>query len=186
MKCRNRIIAVLCIFGALLTQSVHGETDEDTMKAVAIEKILRFLTWPSEHELSNATGDFVIGVLGNEPFQKRLETVYAEHTIKKKQVIINRIKKMDDIAGCHLLYIPNSEAKNLPKILEQAKKYKALTISDTDGFGKKGVHINLYIENNKLRFEINERDLKEAGITIDPLLLRAARNVNPLGTRRNN
>jgi hypothetical protein len=49
-----------------------------------------------------------------------------------------------------------------------------LTIGDTAGFARQGVIINFYLENRKVRFEINAAAARRAGLTISSKLLKLA------------
>ena len=61
-------------------------------------------------------------------------------------------------------------------ILEQVRGRSVMTISDTKGFGHKGVLINFYItDRGTLHFEINSTVLKQSSLKINLLLLEIAR-----------
>lgn len=119
---------------------------------------------------------FVISVIGKSPFKGSLEKIYHTAKIKNKPVKIQYIKTAEQIPGCHILFICESEKKNLKHILAVAGRYPILIVSDTRGFGEKGTHINLYITpNGTLRFEINLEASKNAGLSIQLVLLEIAK-----------
>jgi hypothetical protein len=53
-----------------------------------------------------------------------------------------------------------------------------LTVGDTDGFARQGVMINFYLEQEKVRFEINPRAAAEVGIRPSAKLLQLGRIVD--------
>jgi hypothetical protein len=57
----------------------------------------------------------------------------------------------------------------------KANSSGVLLVSGTDGFCKAGVHINFYIEDEKLKFEINEKSLISAGFKVSYLLMQNTR-----------
>jgi len=60
-----------------------------------------------------------------------------------------------DVSGCHILFISSSEEKHLAQILEVLRTSSTLTIGEMQGFTQNGGIINLAVESNKVRFEIN-------------------------------
>jgi len=78
-----------------------------------------------------------------------------------------------------LLFISKSKEKELSKIHSLTKDKPILTISDANGFAEHGVHINLYLAENKIRFEINETAVRESNFSVSYRLLKEAKIVKP-------
>lgn len=76
-----------------------------------------------------------------------------------------------------MLFISGSEEENLARIVKTINGALVLTIGDSEGFAKKGVMINFYMENKRVRFEINPKAAMHAGLRISSKLLRIARIV---------
>jgi len=102
---------------------------------------------------------FVIAVIGKTELTESLQLVYSQQEINNKRVIIKEIKELYEIQEAHILFISESEKKNLPKILDVVKLLPILTVSETKGFAEKGVLINFFEDNKRLCFEINETEL---------------------------
>jgi hypothetical protein len=173
----NLILVLFLFLGADIALC---QVEEYELKAVYLERITRFIEWPDETESFMTDDSFVIGVLGENPFGTRLTDLYAERKIKDKKIKVRYLSQLNEIEGCHLLFISRSMSEELPQVLEITAKKPILTVGDTKGFAEKGVLVNFFIENDKLRFEINERGLHEAGILIDSLLLKVSKIVNSL------
>ncbi len=173
-------VFILVIFLFLRANIALCQFEQYELMAVYLERIARFVEWPHKTESSMSDNYFVIGVLGENPFGTILTDLYAERTIKNKNIQVRYLSQLNEIDKCHLLFISRSMSEELPQILEIIAKKPILTVGDTEGFAEKGVLVNFFIENNKLRFEINEQGLHEAGILIDSLLLKVAKIVNPL------
>ena len=86
------------------------------LKAVYLEKFSRFITWPEESLIDKPSEPFIISVIGETPLTKNLEQIYAIQEIKDKRVIIREIKHLNEIQGSHILFIAESEKKNIDKI----------------------------------------------------------------------
>jgi hypothetical protein len=169
------IVIMACFNGRILSQS-----SEYTIKAVALEKLSLFITWPANAFKNSSTQEFVIGIYGQTAFKDILETVYKDKKIKDRKVKIIAISTLQEFKDCHLLYIPNINLSNLNKVLNYVEGKPILTISDSEGFAEAGCFINFYEYENKLRFEINQKRMKEAGFTIDYRLLKVSKIINPV------
>ena len=157
-----------------------GEFEEYELKAVYLERIARFVEWPNDSLDSGADDSFVIGVLGENPFGTKLKDLYTGRKIKNKSIKVRYFSQLEEIEECHLLFISRSESEELSRILEVTHKKSILTIGDTKGFAERGVLVNFFIEGGKLRFEINEEAFDETGISIDSLILKVSKIVNPI------
>jgi hypothetical protein len=157
-----------------------SQSEEFTMKAVALEKISLFISWPANTLKSNSTQEFVIGIYGQNPFKEILEDVYKDKKIKDRKVKIITITNIQEITECQLLFIPKIKTSDLSKVLNYVKGKPILTISDSEGFAEVGCFINFYEYENKLRFEINQKSMEDAGFTIDYRLLRVSKVLNPV------
>lgn len=153
-----------------------AQPTEYLLKAGFLEKFARFTDWPAHSNMEDTHTPFIISVIGKTPFKGSLEKIYRDARIKNKPVKIQYINTHEQIPGCHLLFICESEKKNLKRILTAAKDHPILIVSDTRGFGEKGTHINLYVTpEGTLRFEINPEASKKAGLSIQLVLLEIAK-----------
>lgn len=172
-KTAVRIIYLLiCLMGNGI---IHAQTDEYLMKAGFLERFTRFIEWPVETNITDSSKPFVISVIGKNPFDEKLDQFFETTKIKNRKVEIRYISELGEIKNTHVLFITKSKQKQLSEILSLTQGKPVLTVSDTDGFGKKGVLINFYIEQNKIRFEINKNTIQESGLQISYLLLNIAK-----------
>jgi hypothetical protein len=73
-----------------------------------------------------------------------------------------------------MLFICRSEQQNVRKILNKLKDRPVLTTADTMGFLEKGGMINLVKSGKHIKWEINQKPAKGAGLRISSQLLRTA------------
>ncbi len=175
---------ILFYLSLSLPTSVLAQASEYTVKVVLFERFARFVAWPEESPKPDTTQPFVIGVIGKNPFGTILEDIYTDRKIQSKKVKIRYITEPAEIGDCRILFIPKSEEEELSKILYFTKKKPILTVSDTRGFAQQGVLINLYLKEDKVRFEINEAAVKESGLTMSHLLLRYGDIINHAGEKK--
>lgn len=150
------------------------------LKAVYLEKFSRFVTWPKECSMDDPNEPFIISVIGRTPLTDNLEQIYSIQKINNKKVIIKSISNLYEIENSHILVIAETERKNLQNIITLTKNLPVLTISEASTFAEKGVLINFYEENNKLRFEINETAVLQSPLQMSFYLLNSAKIINPV------
>lgn len=172
---RKQIFIILLVLVPLL--NLKAQVSYNDVKAVFIERFTRFIEWPAEKSMDDTTRLFKITVLNDKNFYNTLNNIYSDQKIYNKKVQVKHISNYKDIENCHLLFIGDNQSGNLKNILKTAQEKNILTISDKKGFSEKGVHINFFVKNEQIRFEINQESLKEAHFTVSYLLLNVAKIV---------
>lgn len=182
------LVMVLGSVHVMLGAPAESETNREyQIKAAFLFNFFKFVDWPEE-KTTNSNEPFTIGVIGTNPFGKSLEPI-EEKEVKSRKVVIKHLGNLKEQEGserkdtikalrkCHLLFISSSEKENLVTIIEALKGASVLTVGETAGFLESGGIINFLMEDKKVRFEINNFDAKQAGLTIRSKLLRLARRV---------
>lgn len=161
------VILLLCLH----TMPVSAQHDENTIKAVYIERITRFVEWPDKD--NKVIHDrFVIGVYGENEFYNTLTEVFKDKSIKDLKVNVIQIKNPGQISSCNLCYLSGKAKSDIREFVNQAAASGVLLVSETPNFSEEGVHFNFYIEDEKLKFEINHRSTDLAGFKVSYLLMQ--------------
>ena len=160
-----------------LSQARAQTASEYALKAVYFQTFGRYVTWPDSLTHLESDAPFVIGVLGNNPFNDTLEKLYAKNTIQGRRVEIRYLETLEnDIL--HVLFISRSQRHQVSRIIEKTKNRPILTVADFDGAAKFGVHVNFYVTGgSNLKFEINQSAVETAGLKMSFHLLQYARIV---------
>ena len=146
---------------------------EYQVKAAFLYNFARFVEWPNG-AFPDGKSPFVLAVIGKDPFGESLDLLKGK-TVGNREIVINRIADIDRLEKCHILFICDSEKERLKPILRKAESARMLTISDLKGFCEAGGHIAFYLEENKIRFEINNEDAQRTGLKISSQLLKLAK-----------
>lgn len=166
------------VFSFILYTQVFPQDDpQNETKAALLEQVSTFIEWPVDSSNINLNSSFIIGVLGNSPINKYLETMYREKEIKGKKVLIKHITAGEEIEDLHILFIPHSEKRAYLRINKRLKKKPVLLFSDMEHFCDKGGHINFYTTEGIINFSINYKAIREAGMLVNPQLLLQAKIV---------
>lgn len=171
---RVKHFKILFLLAVLLPGKLtFAQEREYLLKAAYIEKIVNFVDWP------NLSGDkeFVIAVYKNEVLAKVFAHFFSEEVfIDGMRVSIKSISTLKEIEACHVLFI-DTDTKELEKLLENLRGIPVLTISDKPGYANNGVMINFYIDNNKIKFELNPAEFKKASLSVNYMLYKVAKIV---------
>ncbi len=144
------------------------------LKAGFIERFVRFSEWPQEFSRDT----FKIKVIGHNPFGGALEKIFAKVKTQNKPVSIEYISSIADIEDCQILFISDSESRQVESIIHQVGSKPVLTIGETKGYIDKGVIINFY-ETSKgtVHFKISKTSIKNSKVKMDIKLLGYAKLV---------
>jgi hypothetical protein len=193
MKIRVYIF-IFVILAMLAVPQAYGDsasTREYQVKAAFLYNFIMFVDWPAE-KMPAAGEPIIIGIIGKDPFENAFEPIKDKQVNGRKVVVIrfkglNEIKKSDKagldkeieaIRKCHLLFICSSEKDDSKEITDMVKGCNVLTVSDIPGFLESGGGIiNFVLEEEKVRFEINESNANQAKLQIRSQLLRLAKRV---------
>ena len=165
MRLRIRYILLICLL--LNVVKLFSQTDEYWVKGVFIEKITKFIEWPKGSKVNDVNKKFVISVIGENPFGNELNEIYKNTKIKNKVVEIRYIKNISEIESSDVLFIvlllSRNDKEKLKDIIAYTKDKPILTMGDTEGYADSGVLVNFFIDDNKIKFEINETAIKTSG-----------------------
>ncbi len=171
---RKRRLAALLLLGGCVWSSISGAAPSAfQVKAVFLNGYAKFITWPAA-AFASADTPFQICVFGENPFNTALDLVIVGETFNQRPVRAAYIQNQEQIAACQILYISDSAHIRVDAILETAKAYPILTVSDLDNFVQQGGMIQFYIRNNRVRFFIDPVTLREAGLEPNANLLRVS------------
>ncbi|MBN2282105.1 MAG: YfiR family protein [Candidatus Marinimicrobia bacterium] len=174
----NGNIRIILLFTALLLIFIFNlpakgqDYTEEEIKAAYIKNISQFVTWPENKEI---TPEFHIVILGKDDVSRHIELFFKNISINDRPVQTQTVENLSNIKYCDILFINNIDDDQLKSILTKVKSYNALIFSDTKGFAEKGTHINFFLENQKVKFEINLSRAIEDGFFIQSLLLDYAK-----------
>ncbi len=152
------------------SRPARAETREYQIKAAFLVNFMQFVTWPS-NAFTNADAPFCIGVLGEDPFGAALDQTVQGETVDHHKIMIQRARRIEDCKDCQMIFVSRSEEKNLPVILAKLDSGPILTVSETRDFARQGGIINFYLEEKKVRFEINPAVAQRANLKISAQLL---------------
>lgn len=154
-----------------MTAAQAGPTEYE-VKAAFVYQIAKFVEWPP----SNAP--LRLCVLGGNPFGAALESIRGKPVNERKLEVL-LLGAGADLHECTVLFVASAAERHLDRAIALARGAAMLTVGDTEGFARRGTMVNFFMENGKVRFEINQDAVRQGGLKISSKLLALARIVDP-------
>jgi hypothetical protein len=148
---------------------------ELAVKATYLYKFAPFVEWPAT-AFATPSSNFNLCVVGDDPFGDVLDRAVAGQQAGDHPIVVRRSARA--APGCHILYAAGSSAQPLREILDAVRGTAVLTVTDQRQDSAKGI-VNLVVQENKVRFEIDDRAAMDSGIAISSKLLSLAVRVRP-------
>lgn len=155
-------------------QAQPAPSKEYQVKAACLLNFVQFIQWPAS-AFPDAKTPISVGVLGDDPFGRVLEQTFEDESIDGRKLLIKRATHVDELKACHLIFISKSEKERLSGILESLNAVSVVTVGEVDEFVQRGGIIKFYLEENKVRFEINVSAAERKALKISSQLLKRAK-----------
>ena len=168
IKTQIIFVSFLILFGAVL----FAQQTDERMQSVFLYNFTRLVSWPAQYQ----SGDFVIGVYGSSPMLQEVEDMASTRKVGNQDIIARRFNSPEDITRCHILYVPNNQARSIDAIVSslKARNIPTLVVSDTRNGTRRGAVVNFTIDGGRQRFELSQSNARDMGLTLGGEILRLA------------
>ncbi|HEV2561849.1 MAG TPA: YfiR family protein [Rhizomicrobium sp.] len=174
--------ATACV-AAIVAMAFAPQAPADTsleyaVKAAYLSKFGIFVDWPKS-AFETPQSPVVLCVAGQDPFDGTLDKVVEGQHIGEHPLTIRRMKTVTRNSGCDILYAGGSDEQPIDQALAAVNGTNVLTVTDTAGRGQAAGIVDFVIQNNRVRFNIDDRAAAQNGIIISSHLLSLALSVRP-------
>jgi hypothetical protein len=104
--------------------------------------------------------------------------VSGHHSGERQFKVLN-LKSVTRDAGCHVLYVPGSAAQAASQALDLIHGTPVLTVTDSVPGGSGATVVAFIVQENRVRFAIDDREASRNGLKISSELLKLALSVKP-------
>jgi hypothetical protein len=170
MQTNYRGLLFLMLLIAMPGYSEASVYNEYQVKAAFLYNFPKFVELPGDDSLS-------LCIIGNAPFGDAMQALEGRVTAGKR-LTVKRVGSAEAISSCQILFISSSEKGNIEAIMKYARHKQILTVGDTPDYPYRGVIINFYMENNKVRIEINIDAAQQSKLKINSKLLNLAKIIH--------
>ena len=158
--------------GAAHAQALGGDA---AAKAKLVATLARFVQWPAG-SFENDASPLRLCVFTTSPtveraFQSQHDALIGTrtvHTVINPQAVAK---------SCHILFVDENGGSHVDRLLRSLSTEPAFTVGTQDGFVSDGGMVEIVRVDNALRFDVNLLALREAGLSINPGVLKLARQV---------
>ena len=177
LRARIAHMAAACALVASTTgQLAFAEVTDIQVKVAFLYNFAKYTKWPPDTDPQPDV--FPIAILGTDPFGAALDDMLQGKTVGESKVVVRRITRPEDVEDARILYISESEADELPRILKRLERAPVLTVGEMSRFAERGGVVQLKTEGNRVRLEINLGAAERARLKISSELLKLARIVD--------
>lgn len=162
---------LLCLLVPLLPALGWAGDAEQRLMAVYLGRFAEYVQFAPEQQ---AKADFVIAVLGPDPFGGELQQLYQDRRIHKKPVRIVLAEQLQDLPPSDLLYINLPTQTARAAAVQYAAEQQLLSISNSRGFAAQGGIIQISFVEQKAKIIINHGAALRSGLQIRAPLLSIA------------
>jgi hypothetical protein len=175
---RARALACLVACVGLFCSPEAGAADagalERVVKATYLYKFAPFVQWPENLAAQNAP--MTVCIVGRDPFGPVLDQAVAGQRVENRNIVVRRTAVATRDAGCQIMYLGGSQEQSVADAIAAVRGAPVLTITDANAAN---AIIRFVIDNNRVRFDIDEAAAAENGLMISSQLLNLAHAVRP-------
>jgi len=175
----RRLAAALALVAAAGPPPLRAQGLEYEVKAAFVFNFIQFVQWPAA--LSETSAPFHVCVYGDNPFGQMLERTVQGEQVNGRSIEIELVAVGAPLTPCHVLFVPRSQSSRAPAALRAASGAPVLTIGESPEFLKAGGMINLFVEQGRVRFDVNLAAAGAQGLGLSSRLLRVARSTSEGG-----
>jgi hypothetical protein len=162
----------------LLAQPTSGQNKQPSeydVKAAMLVNFAKFVDWPA-NVFNSTDAPVIIGIYGSDPFGAVLDELVKNQEVSGRRLEIRRFTSGETATNCHLVYCSVSST-DTDKLLAGARLAPVVFVSDTETFTRQGGHIGFYIQESKVRFEVNLAAFERSGLKMHSQVLKLAPRV---------
>jgi hypothetical protein len=177
---RQAAMRLLPVLGTLLllahVQCWPQEASESQVKAAYLYNFVKFIEWPLA-DVPQGANPIRLCVLEDKGFEQTLRQVVNGKLIGLHPVTVTQLNAAGQARGCQILFIALSHRKDASHALEELRDTSVVTVGEMDGFIKAGGIINFVLDDDHVRFQVNEKAAARAGLRVSSRLLSVAKLV---------
>ena len=175
------LVGCLTMVTRAAAEKIPGSAEEYEVKAAYLLNFARFVEWP-DSAFESETSDIIVGFVGPGEPDRKIELGMEARSIRGRPIRVIWLDGIDAVPSCHIVFVPRT-AVHPEAILAAAAGRPILTVGESDSFAARGGVIQLYLEDQVVRFEINRMAAERNGLKISSRLLSLAR-LTPAATER--
>ncbi|MBL8052101.1 MAG: YfiR family protein [Nitrospira sp.] len=169
------VIILLLISSTAARAHAQDPSGEYLLKAAFLFNFAKFVEWPDSVFATGAT-PLMICILGSDPFRSSLDAI-AEKTIKGRALAIKRLRSIDEVKDCQMLYVSRNQLTQTAEILRALQQSPVLTVCDVEACAEEGVMLNMRMVENRVLLDMNLDAVQHTPLKVSSQLIKLTRIV---------
>lgn len=167
---------VLLVLHAAEFACAQSATDEYKVKAAFLFHFAQLVEWPAG-ALNAGDQSIILCIFVDEPRLLELQSTLEGKELGTRVLHVHILSTPSAMQGCNILFLSRDEGRRQISILKSLQGQAILTVGETDNFLSDGGVIQLHLEKDKVRFDINAGVADSSHIRIRSQLLLLATSV---------
>ena len=159
------LFSIYTVLG-LNTFFCNAQLNDSEVKTALIFNFIKFI----EAEKIDQKNTINICYYGHDTTMSKLILKLEKEKVKNKKLVVQRYEDIEDLNEIDILFVFNEYNFEISKIFRSIHGKNVLLITDRYP-DKKEIMINFIHKEEKVQFEINNKNISEANFTISPRLL---------------
>lgn len=172
------ILWVLLLIAAIGSATAGDRDRTHQIKAAFVLNFLKFAEWPAE-VWGKEGDDLILSVIGVDPINPAIHEVMTGKIVQGRKVRVrvysDTLEWQKDNTRCHAIFLTPTSGMSAWQRLQPAITNRAIvSISELQGFCAAGGMLNLFEQDERMRFEANPEAAQTAGLKLRAELLKLA------------
>ncbi len=158
------ILIFLVFAGVSAVNSQVGTVSQ--AQSLFIYNFSRLIQWPA----GNQTGDFVIGVIGDDELYNSLITTMSNKKVGSQPIVIKKFDTPESLTRCHIIFVGNRKVAAFDDVIGRLRGSNSLIITARKGMVNMGSAIDFFLDQDKLKFVINPVNAQKYNLIVSKTL----------------
>jgi hypothetical protein len=177
----KRLVAAVLLAAAAAPPALGAQGLEYEVKAAFVFNFIQFVQWPPS--MSQISAPFHVCLYVDNPFGQALQRTVQGEQVNGRSIEVEIVAVDAPLTQCHVLFVPQSQSDIEGVAVLAASRGPMLTIGESPDFLKAGGMINLFVDQGRVRFDVNLAAAEAQGLGLSSRLLRVARSTSEGGNR---
>jgi hypothetical protein len=175
-RARQQAAAILAAFLICISIGRAQNVTEPSLKAAFIYNFARFTEWPAD-ALPPAAA-LSACVMGAHDIREALERIVEGRQLAGHAISVSPVEAGGKLRSCQLLFMTGLTPSQLAAAVTAVRGAPVLTISDAENFVQQGGIAQIFVEDGKMRFNLNLAVSKMSHLQLSSKLLALAAHVH--------
>jgi len=126
----------------------------------------RLIQWPA----GSSSGDFVIGVVGDNEIYNSLVTFVANKKVGAQSITVKKFDDPQSVTRCQIIFVGDSKIARLNEVIRKLQGSNSLIITERKGMINSGSAIDFFMDQDKLRFVMNTGNAEKYNLIVSKSL----------------